>query len=232
MMVCLSPIIYNIVRIGPSSFSAVCSDSTGNTKKGQWLTAIKWPRILDLMDACHLLANTCKDISVLPEFKEVSHRLAHGQLTYAESNLQTILEIRAILAFLSRSGYTWEHLDFQHTQLGISEGIVHIGETRFGTVYWTATSVQHCLPAFMAVVKDKALDIDITVSSIVDWWRSDHKRYFSHRALCKCTQKLSTSDCDCWYRLWYWIQSSAFKPLSFVKKFSPEMDWIVANSHI
>jgi hypothetical protein len=83
----------------------MCSNSTGNTKERQ-LTAIKWPQILDLMDACHLLANTCKDISVLPEFKEMSHRLAHSQLTYAKSNSQTILEIRAILAFLNRSGYT------------------------------------------------------------------------------------------------------------------------------
>ena len=108
-------------RIGPFRFSGVCSDNTGNTRKGRGLTVTKWPQNLDLLDACHLLSNTGKDICRLPEFKEVSH-------LYPRNNscliwMQPITEMQSILAFLSKSGYTREHLDAQRAKLKIRRGI-------------------------------------------------------------------------------------------------------------
>ena len=151
--------------IGPFRFSGVCSDNTGNTRKGQGLAVTKWPQNLDLLDACHLLSNTGKDICRLPEFKEVSH-------LYPKNNscliwIQPITEMRSILAFLSKSGYTKEHLNAQCAKLKIGCGIESISKTRFATVYWTAASVQHCLPTFTAIVENQDLGIDLLVHQII-----------------------------------------------------------------
>ncbi|KAG2126559.1 uncharacterized protein EDB93DRAFT_1063228, partial [Suillus bovinus] len=45
--------------------------------------------------------------------------------------------------------------------LGISCGLEAICDTRFGTIYWAALSIQHGLPAFQAIVEDTDLGIDI-----------------------------------------------------------------------
>ena len=49
------------------------------------------------------------------------------------------------------------------TKLKIGRGIESIGETWFATVYWTAASVQRCLPAFTAIVENQDLGIDLSV---------------------------------------------------------------------
>ena len=152
-------------RIGPFRFSGVCSDNTGNTRKGRGLTVTKWPQNLERLDACHLLSNTGKDICRLPEFKEVSH-------PYPRNNscliwIQPIAEMRSILAFLSKSGYTKEHLNAQCARLKIGCRIESISETRFATVYWTAASLQCCLPTFPAIVENLDLWIDLLVHQIL-----------------------------------------------------------------
>lgn len=65
---------------------------------------------------------------------------------------------------MSRSSYTMEHYDQKRADLGISRGLEAIGDTRFGTIYWAALSIQRGLPAFQAVVEDTDLGIDIAVS--------------------------------------------------------------------
>ena len=54
---------------------------------------------------------------------------------------------------MSRSTYTMEHFNHQRARLGIRQGLENIGETRFGTIYWSALSVQHWLPAFAAIAE-------------------------------------------------------------------------------
>ncbi|KAI6023515.1 ribonuclease H-like domain-containing protein [Pisolithus microcarpus] len=77
-------------------------------------------------DGCHLLNLAIKDICLLPEFGEI------------------ISQIWSILAFMSCSTYSMEH--FNHH-------LEYIGETHFGTIYWSALSVQCGLPAFAALAE-------------------------------------------------------------------------------
>ncbi|KAG2131747.1 hypothetical protein DEU56DRAFT_953211, partial [Suillus clintonianus] len=82
-------------------------------------------------------------------------RLSHS------ANYIVIQQVRTILAHMSRSSYTMEHYDQKRADLGISRGLEAIGDTRFGTIYWAALSIQRGLPAFQAVVEDTDLGIDI-----------------------------------------------------------------------
>ncbi len=59
-------------QVGIDRFSAVCSDNTGNTRKARELLAKEIPGLLNLLDVCHHLHNTAKDITALIEFKVVS----------------------------------------------------------------------------------------------------------------------------------------------------------------
>ncbi|KAH7917067.1 hypothetical protein BV22DRAFT_1027014, partial [Leucogyrophana mollusca] len=135
-----------MTKIGPWNFCATSSDNTGNTKKARRLLCERYPHILNLQDACHLINLAIKSISLLPEFEEV------------------IKQVRTILVFMSRSSYASEHFDFERSRLGIRRGLEGIGETRFGTIYWAALSVQRGLPAFQAIVENEQLGIDIAVS--------------------------------------------------------------------
>lgn len=58
-------------RVGIERFCAVCSDNAGNTKKARALLKELTPTVLDIADCCHHLQNTAKDLTRLPEFKEV-----------------------------------------------------------------------------------------------------------------------------------------------------------------
>ena len=59
-------------KIGITRFSGMCSDNTGNTRKARQLMAKSHPWLLNMLDPVHHLHNTCKDITNLPEFKEVT----------------------------------------------------------------------------------------------------------------------------------------------------------------
>ncbi|OJA15131.1 hypothetical protein AZE42_12680, partial [Rhizopogon vesiculosus] len=133
-----------VQNIGPWNFCAVTSDNTGNTKKARNLLCERYPHIINLQDACHLLNLAVKDICLLVEFEDV------------------IQQVRTILAFMSRSGYAMEHYDHKRAGLGITRGLEAIGDTRFGTIYWAALSVQRGLPAFQALVADTRLSIEIS----------------------------------------------------------------------
>lgn len=65
-----------IEEIGPERFIAVCSDNTGNTRKGRRLICSKYPNILDLADPCHKMHNWVKDIVALPHFRKVKALIA------------------------------------------------------------------------------------------------------------------------------------------------------------
>jgi hypothetical protein len=82
------------------------------------------PTHLNLQDACHLFNLAIKSIALLPEFEKVIH------------------QVRTILAFMSNSSYVMEHFNHQCGLLSIPRGLEGISDTRFGTIYWAAHSVQ------------------------------------------------------------------------------------------
>ena len=68
---------------------------------------------------------------------------------------------------MSRSTYATEHFDFQREKVGITRGLETIGETRFGTVYWSGESVVRGMPAFKVIIEDETLEIQIPVGVMV-----------------------------------------------------------------
>jgi hypothetical protein len=60
-----------VESVGEDRFSTMCSDSTGNTKRGRKDAQEQLITILDLGDCCHHLQNTAGDINKLDEFKSV-----------------------------------------------------------------------------------------------------------------------------------------------------------------
>jgi len=57
-----------------------------------------------------------------------------------------------------------ECFDHQRAKMGIGCGLETIGDTRFGTIYWSGESVMRGLPAFRVIIEDEALQIHIVVS--------------------------------------------------------------------
>ncbi|KAK0477282.1 ribonuclease H-like domain-containing protein [Armillaria novae-zelandiae] len=74
-------ILEGIRDIGEDNFSGLCSDSTGNTKKGKSLAKDILVAILTLPDCCHHLHNTIKEISNLPEFQKLEQRRLEEDVT-------------------------------------------------------------------------------------------------------------------------------------------------------
>lgn len=60
-----------VKQLGPHRFAAVGSDSTALTKAGRRELTAKYPTILNFGDPCHHLNLTIKEITELPEFKDV-----------------------------------------------------------------------------------------------------------------------------------------------------------------
>ncbi|KAF8227084.1 hypothetical protein L208DRAFT_333319 [Tricholoma matsutake] len=115
---------------------------TGNTNKGHRLFVEHLPQVLNLADACHNLHNACKDMCNLPEFQPI------------------ISQLRELLAFMSLSSYTLDWFDVAHKELHIQRGLQSVGETRFGSIYWSLDSIVQGTPAFTKIVRNADLGID------------------------------------------------------------------------
>lgn len=98
-----------------------------------------------MADACHHMHHAVGDIGKLDKFAEV------------------ILLSRSILSFMSKSNYAMEHFNEARRKLHIDLGLTGIGETRFGTIYWSLESIRRGIPAFRSIVKHCELGINIAV---------------------------------------------------------------------
>jgi hypothetical protein len=66
---------------------------------------------------------------------------------------------------MSLSSYSQDWFDIAREELGISRGLESVGETRFGTIYWSLDSVLRGIPAFVSIVRNPDAGIDSEVSS-------------------------------------------------------------------
>ena len=158
-----------ILEIGINNWCGLSSGNTGNTNKGRRLTVEWLIRLLDMADACHNLHNACKDICNLDEFKEVrytcfSHVFKHGYLLATYTIIKIISQLRELLAFMSLSSFTQDHFDLAREELHIPRGLQSVGETRFGTIYWSLNSIIDGIPAFKKIVRDQSIGIESQVS--------------------------------------------------------------------
>jgi len=76
---------------------------------------------------------------------------------------QVISKMREVLAFMSLSSYTLDYFDLARERLHIPRGLQSIGETRFGTIYWSLDSVLQGMPAFIDIIRNSTLGIESEV---------------------------------------------------------------------
>ncbi|CDO73916.1 hypothetical protein BN946_scf185016.g73 [Trametes cinnabarina] len=127
--------------VGIERFSGICSDSAGNTRKARAILAKQIAGLLALPDCCHHLHNTAKDITKLPEFKEL------------------IGSLRKIIQYFRKSTKASNDLAAAHLEEGLTRGLQSIGKTRFASVYWSAESLRACLPLMRQLVSSGRLAI-------------------------------------------------------------------------
>ncbi|KAH9856359.1 ribonuclease H-like domain-containing protein, partial [Lenzites betulinus] len=133
-------IVEVIQRVGPERFSGVCSDNTGNTRKARELLVQSLPAIVNLLDCCHHLHNTSKDITQLSDFKEF------------------ISSLRNIIKYFKKSNIASAELTVARAEEGAGlRGLQSIGKTRFATVYWSAESLCTSLPLIRRLVSSNKL---------------------------------------------------------------------------
>lgn len=72
--------------------------------------------------------------------------------------LQTITQLRKLIKHFKMSTYATGKLNAARKVLLISRGIQSIGQTRFATIYYAATSVLANLPALYKIYRDNEVD--------------------------------------------------------------------------
>ena len=65
-----------------------------------------------------------------------------------------INQLREVLALMSISSYALANFDEAREDLHIERGLISIGETRFGSIYWSLDSILDGIPAFKQIVRD------------------------------------------------------------------------------
>lgn len=68
---------------------------------------------------------------------------------------------------MSLSSYSLAYFDEAREDLHIPRGLVSIGETRFGSIYWSLNSVLDGMPAFTKIMQNENLGIDSEVCTSV-----------------------------------------------------------------
>ncbi len=135
--------------IGRGRFSAVVSDSTGNTRLHRELLTIEIPTLLNLPDIVHFINNTLKDIIQLPYFKKL------------------ILITRAVIKKFHKSHPAIAEFEAASKEVGITRGLEAIGKTRFGTIILAAHSLKRNIPTIQRVVQRGKYDLE--VSPVYEW---------------------------------------------------------------
>ncbi|KAJ7756553.1 ribonuclease H-like domain-containing protein, partial [Mycena metata] len=131
-----------IKQIGPERFAAIGSDSTGNTKWARESVVDEIPTFLIVPDPCHHLSNGVKEITGLDYF------------------IIPITKMREIITHFSHSTNSTTHLKALRVILMINHGLVRIGKTRFGTIYWAGYALLGCLPAIYELIANDIISPD------------------------------------------------------------------------
>ncbi|PVF91233.1 hypothetical protein CPB86DRAFT_675702, partial [Serendipita vermifera] len=190
-----------IEHIGPTRFSGVASDNTGNTRKARQLICAAYPWIINMIDSPHFLSRTLSDVCELDAFSEA------------------IATTLSVLTFFSHSTQATTHLTRARGTLDISRGLEKIGKTRFGTVYHSSNSILRCTPAIEKVVKSGL----VTSKEIVPWFSHNEEyktqimQYRLHlmqlvnvcAPLAKSLRCLEAPESTCSDVLLYWLASAA-----------------------
>ncbi|PVF93460.1 hypothetical protein CPB86DRAFT_715359, partial [Serendipita vermifera] len=133
--------------IGPHRFAAIGSDSASLTKSARRELTQKYPTILNFADPCHHLNLTIKDITALPDFKD------------------TIQDVKAIVAFFSKSHKAAIELRELNLANNITRGLEKVGRTRFATHYWSVLSAHRSHDQIEKLVRDGKVTFGVTLKN-------------------------------------------------------------------
>ncbi|KAI0060486.1 hypothetical protein BV25DRAFT_1785013, partial [Artomyces pyxidatus] len=125
-----------VETIGPSRFSGVCSDSTGNTRLSRQIACTRIIKTaLNFGDCCHHLNRTIWSITALPHFQE------------------TVRIVRKTITTFHTSHIGHAALEAARSRMIKGPGLEAIGKTRFATIILSALSVQRNLAAIKNVIE-------------------------------------------------------------------------------
>ncbi|KAI0643696.1 ribonuclease H-like domain-containing protein [Trametes meyenii] len=135
-------VVYEVMlKVGIERFSGICSDNTGNTRKARELLVRKIPTMLNLLDCCHHLHNTAKDVTKLSEFQGF------------------VSNLRKIIKYFKKSTIAATELSLSRVEEGGLRTLQSIGKTRFATVFWSAESLRNCFPTIRRLVATGRLNL-------------------------------------------------------------------------
>ncbi|KAG9077593.1 hypothetical protein FS749_010512 [Ceratobasidium sp. UAMH 11750] len=119
----LKEVLVNALKlVGAECYSAVTSDSAGNTRLAKELLADDFPWLIIFPDSCHQMNNTAKDICSLEIFADANSKL------------------RIVIRYFRRSSHASHHLTALRIIYGILVGLIAIGKTRFLTWYYAISN--------------------------------------------------------------------------------------------
>ncbi|EUC67546.1 DUF659 family protein, partial [Rhizoctonia solani AG-3 Rhs1AP] len=129
-----------IKEIGPHRIASIVSDDAATTKKARREASKKYPWILNLADPVHKLNLCIQDICRDPIWE------------------QPLKQLRKLLTHFKMSTYAMGRLNEARKIEGILRTLQSIGNTRFATLYYAATSVLENLPALYRIYRNSEID--------------------------------------------------------------------------
>ena len=148
-----------IDQIGCDWFSGISSDSTGNTQLACEIVVKEIPTIIILPNPCHHMNNTAKNIGGLDYWNEVHNNLilVYWFLVKLYYVFQCLSNLCALLNHFKKSSFAKTHLTALHVHMDIKCGLVSIGNTRFLTYYYAASSALDSFDAIEQLVNQKII---------------------------------------------------------------------------
>ncbi|KAJ7434270.1 ribonuclease H-like domain-containing protein [Mycena galericulata] len=205
----MSQMVLGVMKtVGLKLFIATSSDGAGNARGCRHNIVIKAPTILDLGDPNHHLSLTCKDILLLPYFKQ-NIKISRGAIRHFKQSKQA----KAMLK-----------------QLRIKDGIrglETIGKTRFATITWASLSIRRNLN----LIRTLCTNGQVEIKKYTPYFMKDSPKTLDYEIklgqliavteeIARAIQCLEAASCNCAdvYLIWLavtahlqYVNSSIFK---------------------
>ncbi|KAG9094907.1 hypothetical protein FS749_011540 [Ceratobasidium sp. UAMH 11750] len=145
----LKEVLVNALKlVGAECYSAVTSDSAGNTRLAKELLADDFPWLIIFPDSCHQMNDTAKGICSLEIFADANSKL------------------RIVIRYFRRSFYASHHLTALRIIYGILIGLIAIGKTRFLTWYYAISAFLPCLAPILELIKNGVIPVKPVSNSL------------------------------------------------------------------
>lgn len=94
----------------------------------------------------------------------VSHLRCCLSINYV---LELIKQLHATIKYFEQSGHAKTLLREHQEERSLGPGLESIGKTRFGTLLWSAVSVQCCIPGIQELSANEQIEITVCICNIL-----------------------------------------------------------------